>query len=97
MPHNILYRDPHTRYPERMEEDVRESVSYGCDVDVFMVFNNYTAEAEATEGHEFSGFAVGGPCEGEQGRGYVAIVDQGISICFFSIYFFKNILWQPIR
>ena len=40
------------------------------------MFNNYTA-AQTTNGHKYSGFVEGGPCENTLGRGYAVIVDQG--------------------
>ena len=43
---------------------------------MFMVFNNYTA-AQTTNGHKYSGFVQGGPCENKFGKGYAVIVDQG--------------------
>ena len=52
------------------------TTSFGCDVVVFLVFNNYTA-AQTTNGHKYSGFVEGGPCENTVGRGYAVIVDQG--------------------
>ena len=48
----------------------------GCDAVMFMVFNNYTA-AQTTNGHKYSGFVQGGPCENKFGKGYAVIVDQG--------------------
>jgi hypothetical protein len=44
---------------------------------IFLVFNNYTS-AQTTNGHKYSGFVEGGPCENNFGRGYAVIVDQGI-------------------
>ena len=46
---------------------------------VFLVFNDYTQTSE-TNGHKYSGFAVGGPCEAYNSggkSGYTVIVDQG--------------------
>ena len=52
------------------------TVPLGCDAVLFLVFNNYTA-AQSTNGHKYSGFVEGGPCENTLGRGYAVIVDQG--------------------
>jgi hypothetical protein len=40
------------------------------------VFNNFKAE-NATDGHKFSGFVKGAPCETHLGSGYIVMVDQG--------------------
>ena len=51
-------------------------VSGVCDAVVFLVFNNFQAE-NATDGHKFSGFVKGAPCESHLGSGYMVMVDQG--------------------
>ena len=43
---------------------------------IFLVFNDYSSGQES-QGHKYSGFAVGGPCEAAQKSGYAVIVDQG--------------------
>ena len=47
-----------------------------CDAVVFLVFNNFVAQ-NATDGHQFSGFVKGAPCEAHRGSGYIVMVDQG--------------------
>ena len=47
-----------------------------CDATVFLVFNDFQAE-NATDGHKFSGFVKGAPCENHLGSGYIVMVDQG--------------------
>ena len=47
-----------------------------CDAVVFLVFNDFTTQT-STDGHEFSGFVKGAPCENHLGSGYVVMVDQG--------------------
>ena len=50
----------------------------GCDIVVFLVFNEFkTCEGGGSDGHQFSGIAEGGACEGTYGSGYVIAVDQG--------------------
>ena len=50
----------------------------GCDIVVFLVFNEFTSCAGGgSDGHQFSGIAEGGACEGTYGSGYVIAVDQG--------------------
>ena len=50
----------------------------GCDLVIFLVFNEFqSCEGGGTDGHEFSGIAQGGACEGTYGSGYVVAVDQG--------------------
>ena len=43
---------------------------------MFLVFNDFLAE-NATDGHQFSGFVKGAPCETHLGSGYMVMVDQG--------------------
>ena len=47
-----------------------------CDAVVFLVFNDFV-EQNATDGHKFSGFVKGAPCESHLGSGYLVMVDQG--------------------
>ena len=47
-----------------------------CDATVFIVFNDFAAQS-TTDGHQFSGFVKGAPCETEHGTGYIVMVDQG--------------------
>ena len=47
-----------------------------CDAVVFLVFNDFTAQ-NATDGHQFSGFVKGAPCDTHKGSGYIVMVDQG--------------------
>lgn len=68
--------DKAERYPGKMQEDSKRVAHLGCDVPVFLVFNDFTQVSE-TNGHKYSGFAVGGPCEAGFGSGYTVIVDQG--------------------
>ena len=50
----------------------------GCDIVVFLVFNEFkTCAGGGSDGHQFSGIAEGGACEGTYGSGYVIAVDQG--------------------
>ena len=54
------------------------SCRVGCDIVVFLVFNEFKSCAEGgSDGHQFSGIAEGGACEGTYGSGYVIAVDQG--------------------
>ena len=51
----------------------------GCDIVVFLVFNEFNScTGGGSDGHQFSGIAEGGVCEGTSGSGYVIAVDQGM-------------------
>ena len=43
---------------------------------MFLVFNDFVAQ-DSTDGHKFSGFVKGAPCETHLGSGYIVMVDQG--------------------
>ena len=43
-----------------------------CDVVVFLVFNDFST-GQNTDGHKYSGFAVGAPCEASQKSGYTVV------------------------
>jgi len=68
--------DKEKRYPDRLKEDTKRVAHLGCDAVVFMVFNDFSS-GQNQVGHKYSGFAVGGPCEAAQEKGYAVIVDQG--------------------
>ena len=56
-------------------------VRVGCDIVVFLVFNEFTScTGGGSDGHQFSGIAEGGACEGAYGSGYVIAVDQGTRV-----------------
>ena len=50
---------------------------------VFLVFNNFTG-VSGSDGHKYSGFVEGAPCDDVKGKGYAVIVDQGILTSVFS-------------
>jgi len=70
--------DKSSKYPssEHLEYDTYQASLVGCDVVVFLVFNDFST-GQNTDGHKYSGFAVGAPCEAAQKSGYTVIVDQG--------------------
>jgi len=68
--------DKANRYPDKLKEDTLRVSKIGCDVVVFLVFNDFSSGQDVA-GHKYSGFAVGGPCEQDQAKGYTVIVDQG--------------------
>jgi len=70
--------DRTSKYPstENLEYDTYQASLVGCDMVVFLVFNDFST-GQNTEGHKYSGFAVGAPCEAAQKSGYTVIVDQG--------------------
>jgi len=70
--------DADKRYPGNMEKDTKRAQANlgNCDAVVFLVFNNFVAQ-NATDGHQFSGFVKGAPCEAHRGSGYIVMVDQG--------------------
>lgn len=60
-----------------MKKDTKRASELGvCDAVVFLVFNDFQAQ-NATDGHKFSGFVKGAPCESHLGSGYLVMVDQG--------------------
>jgi hypothetical protein len=69
--------DVENRYPDQLEEDTIRASGSGCDIVVFLVFNDFSDGSGETSGHKYSGFAAGGPCEASRGSGYTVIVDQG--------------------
>jgi hypothetical protein len=68
--------DHASRYPDRAREDTKAAAKQGCDVVIFLVFNNYTGVG-ATEGHDIAGYAEGAACEASVGSGFAAVIDQG--------------------
>ncbi len=64
------------RYPSRAIQDAKAASKYGCDIPIFLVFNDYS-NSEGTDGHKFSGLTQGGACESSIGSGYLIVVDQG--------------------
>jgi len=70
--------DKAEKYPssDNLKYDVLQASTVGCDVVVFLVFNDFST-GQNTDGHKYSGFANGAPCEASQASGYTVIVDQG--------------------
>jgi len=70
--------DKASKYPstEHLQYDTYQASLVDCDVVVFLVFNDFST-GQNTDGHKYSGFAVGAPCEASQKSGYTVIVDQG--------------------
>lgn len=70
--------DKSQKYPstEHLQYDTYQASLVGCDIVVFLVFNDFST-GQNTDGHKYSGFAVGAPCEAAQKSGYTVIVDQG--------------------
>ena len=68
--------DAHLRYPDNIIEDTKRLGASGCDVVVYLIFNDYSTSTQST-GHKYVSFSEGGPCEAQYGTGYAAIVDQG--------------------
>jgi len=66
------------KYPsqEDLEHDTFQASTVGCDIVIFLVFNDFSS-GQDTDGHKYSGFAVGAPCEAAYKSGYTVIVDQG--------------------
>ena len=70
------------RYPDQLEFDTYRTLSHQCDVVIFLVFNDFTHGE--SNGHKYSGFSKGGPCEQAEKKGYAVVVDQG----------FKGKIWM---
>ena len=49
-----------------------QASTVGCDVVVFLVFNDFST-GQNTDGHKYSGFANGAPCEASQASGYTVV------------------------
>lgn len=70
--------DFNERYPKNPSYDVYSVVNDGCDVVVFLVFNQYeNCDNFTTTGHKYGGLTKGAMCEAHQGTGYAVVVDQG--------------------
>merc|ERR1711935_948520 len=72
----ITQQRPKYQSSDNLKYDVLQASTVGCDVVVFLVFNDFST-GQNTDGHKYSGFATGAPCEASQASGYTVIVDQG--------------------
>jgi len=61
---------------EGLKSDVHNNHQRGCDVAIFLLFNDFS-KVEETEGFPFSGLVKGAACDGHKGEGYAVVVDQG--------------------
>ena len=94
-PNNDFYLNPvlgpwqrsdyEDRFPQNAAQDTYEARDWGCDLVTFLVFNDYS-EVQETGGFETSGVAVGGPCQQNQGRGFIVVADQGNVIFKKSVF-----------
>jgi len=82
---NLTWKEPYVRTEKKRftEEnilncDLQSVAREGCDLVVFMLFNQFNEDCSSTTpGHTFGGKSKGGLCEVSMGRGYAHIVDQG--------------------
>ena len=73
--------DKAEKYPstDNLKYDVVQASTVGCDVVVFLVFNDFST-GQNTDGHKYSGFAVGAPCEASQASGYTVVSSRWLIV-----------------
>ena len=67
-------RNKWEKYPkqEDLQKDTEQASTVGCDIVIFLVFNDFSS-GQDTDGHKYSGFAVGAPCEAAYKSGYTVV------------------------